>query len=127
MQLTTILPALATLVFPVVNAAAIDPWRPADWVSLGCYKDSREDRLLEFLSPLSGDKMTVVKCKYACRNADDSFNAAGLEYGGECFCGDLSDKILGRPTTGCLTECTGNENQTCGGPDRIDIYTVLDV
>lgn len=51
----------------------------------------------------------------------NGYKYAGLEYYGQCFCGD---SIAGSsvPETQCKFACTGNKLQTCGGNDILSVY-----
>ncbi|MCJ1308832.1 hypothetical protein MMC25_002487 [Agyrium rufum] len=63
--------------------------------------------------------MTVELCVSSCKS--NGFRYAGLEYYGECFCGD-SVNGPAAPETDCSYACTGNTSETCGGFDRVSIY-----
>ena len=49
-----------------------------------------------------------------------------LEYGEECYCGDLDDFTNGgsqvAPTTDCSTVCSGDPDYYCGGGNRLTWY-----
>lgn len=68
--------------------------------------------------------MTVELCTAACLAG--GFSLSGLEYGGECYC-DTSLHNGGGPATdgsaGCDMACNGNSAETCGGPDRLNMYS----
>ena len=95
----------------------------SSWTSLGCYNDSVVSRTLP--NPIYGqnDVMTVELCEISCKNAGYTFS--GVEYGGECYC-DNSINNYGAPASdGCTMACHGNAAQTCGGPDRVNIYQFI--
>ena len=48
----------------------------------------------------------------------------GLEYFGNCSCGNAPPTIDPRPDSECNTPCYGDSNQICGGFHRINIYSV---
>jgi hypothetical protein len=64
--------------------------------------------------------MTVAKCIGACSALNYAF--AGVEYGGECYCGN-SIANGGAPATGCTMLCNGNNMEMCGGGNRLNVYS----
>ncbi|WVQ94260.1 hypothetical protein IAU59_001339 [Kwoniella sp. CBS 9459] len=71
---------------------------------------------------ITGSDMTVDKCTSYC--SAQGFTIAGLEYGGECYCGN--SLVNGASTTllsgQCNMACTGGSG-ICGGPNAINLYT----
>ena len=64
--------------------------------------------------------MTIEKCQKFC--FEKNYLYAGVQYAGECFCGNtINPKIL-KPTTDCNKVCTGDSTQICGGTWRMNIY-----
>ena len=64
--------------------------------------------------------MTVEKCAAAC----SSFTSFGLEYGRECYCGNVrNDGSVSAPESECSFECPGDSSQKCGAGNRLDVYT----
>jgi hypothetical protein len=95
------------------------------WTSLGCYSDTVGDRTLETeIYSIPGADMTVELCTAACLTA--GFDLAGVEYAGECYC-DTSFHNGGGPAPDgdalCDMACNGNAAETCGGPDRLNVYS----
>ncbi|XP_063407365.1 C-type lectin domain family 18 member A-like isoform X2 [Mytilus trossulus] len=86
---------------------------------IGCYQDDRTRILPKAV--LKDKGMTVKKCQQFC--GKKGFKFAGVEYGYECFCGNVLRKCRKRKESDCKTPCSGNKRQTCGGPWRISIYT----
>ncbi|CAG2202657.1 unnamed protein product [Mytilus edulis] len=86
---------------------------------LGCYRDDSTRILSKAI--LQDKGMTVQKCQQFC--GKKGFKFAGVEYGYECFCGNVLRKYRKRKESDCKTPCSGNKRQTCGGPWRISIYT----
>ncbi|ORY19791.1 hypothetical protein BCR34DRAFT_595240 [Clohesyomyces aquaticus] len=95
---------------------------PNGWSSLGCYTDSVGARTLANQQFPAGG-LTTESCLAACKTA--GFAYAGTEYGGECYCGN-SFVNGGGPApdgnTGCNMPCNGNAQETCGGPNRLNVY-----
>ncbi|RIB14518.1 WSC domain-containing protein, partial [Gigaspora rosea] len=88
-----------------------------------CIKDSHYcgQRILNGTSKeLAG--MTVDKCIDFCRQ--NNFAYAGLEIGTQCFCANNYDHINQISSDQCSTSCVGNNQQICGGPLALSIYSV---
>jgi hypothetical protein len=107
------------------SAAATSTGTPSGWKALGCYNDTVGDRTLSTeIYSIPGASMTVELCLAAC--LAQSFSLAGLEYAGECYC-DNSLHNGGGPAVdgnaGCDMACNGNSAETCGGPNRLDMYS----
>ena len=67
--------------------------------------------------------MTVEKCINFCKGK--SMTYAGLEYSGECYCGNkiASDRAPKSGSLGnCLMKCSGNADEVCGGAAAISLY-----
>ena len=68
--------------------------------------------------------MTIELCTAACLAA--GFSLAGVEYAGECYCGTTFTNGGGPAPDGnalCDMACNGNAAETCGGPDRLNVYS----
>jgi len=68
--------------------------------------------------------MTVELCQQACLN--DGFIYSGVEYSGECYCDNYIENNGATATDGnaqCTMTCYGNPEETCGGPNRLDLYS----
>ncbi|KAF8912082.1 WSC domain-containing protein [Gymnopilus junonius] len=70
--------------------------------------------------------MTVEKCIDAC--AASTYTSAGLEYGQECWCGNVTyppgESV---PAIECNMACNGNAGEFCGSSNLIIIYTDLNI
>ncbi|KAH6603806.1 wsc domain-containing [Trichoderma cornu-damae] len=98
---------------PVVNAGV------GGYVSIGCYTEATGGRALPY--EVATDKRTVARCVGAC--GAGRYTYAGVEYGGECWCGDsLGDGAVSAPTTECAMTCNDNSTEYCGGPNRLNVY-----
>jgi hypothetical protein len=123
---------------------------PANWVYKGCLQDnipSKEDAN-EILSTFpymvwNNASNTPNACIEQCQAF--GFNAAGLEYGSECFCGDV-ENILVASAPGvstdpdatqfytrsaqpqivadseCNSVCSGNDSYLCGSGNLMSYY-----
>ncbi|KAM0548193.1 hypothetical protein ACHAPJ_009991 [Fusarium lateritium] len=98
---------------PAVNPGA------NGYTSIGCYTEATSGRALP--NGRGVDSPTVANCVQACSN--DNFVYAGVEYGGECYCGNsFSDGSVPAPLTDCGMTCNGNSSEYCGGPNRLNVY-----
>lgn len=85
---------------------------------VGCYRDQRVARTL----PSFHDRVnTTDQCVAACKRSSAVY--AGLQYGGECWCGDdepPASAAVGDGSAGCNMACRGSPShdtpaETCGG------------
>ncbi|RFU77686.1 wsc domain-containing [Trichoderma arundinaceum] len=98
---------------PVVNPG-VD-----GYVSIGCYTEATDARALP--NEVDTDKQTVAQCVTACKAGHYTY--AGVEYGGECWCGDsFGDGSVSAPITECAMTCNDNATEYCGGPNRLNVY-----
>src|SRR5690606_20344769 len=67
---------------------------------------------------------TATNCLTQCQRF--GFTAAGLEYGRECFCGDLNDVTAAGAglvsEAECNIACSGDSEYLCGGGSRLSYY-----
>jgi hypothetical protein len=64
--------------------------------------------------------MTPRACTASCEAL--SFKYAGVEYSGECYCGNTIQNDAAPATSGCDMTCNGNRTEICGGSNRINLY-----
>lgn len=110
-----------------IAASAIPTSAPAgsgttamlDWTYLGCYNDSVQSRTL--LNQAANNAATVETCISAC--AKQGYTLAGVEYGGECWCDTSLNNNGALVSDGCNMNCRGNAAETCGGSNRLSLYT----
>ncbi len=96
----------------------------ADWSYRGCYDDNVLG-IRTFAYPLSYEgELTPNTCLDGC--AEAGFTAAGLEYGGQCFCGSPDDveahDALLHPDSACDVICDGDPGSYCGGGNLLSTY-----
>ncbi|CZR53720.1 related to glyoxal oxidase precursor [Phialocephala subalpina] len=97
---------------------------PGSWNYSGCLLDNAVTRTfpyqLEFLN-----NNTATNCLSQCQLF--GYGAGGMEYGEQCFCGDVQNVIDSGATLqaegDCNMVCSGNDSYICGGPSRISYYT----
>ncbi|KAJ4297155.1 hypothetical protein N0V88_004073 [Collariella sp. IMI 366227] len=91
------------------------------WEHMGCYTEGTTGRALTFgAGGIPNAEMTVAKCTAACRAAN--YVLAGVEYGGECYCGNKISNGATPATSGCDMTCNGNSGEFCGGGNRLNVY-----
>jgi hypothetical protein len=85
----------------------------------GCYSD-QPTRALPV--QLSAGASTIESCVSMAKNAGYTF--AGVQYGGECWAGNtIGYNVL--PSWDCITPCTANPNELCGGTWANSIYQMM--
>ncbi|KAH0499309.1 hypothetical protein TgHK011_006512 [Trichoderma gracile] len=95
---------------------------PNGWTSKGCYSEGTTGRALTFgYNGVPNAQMTVAGCTAGCKAAGYTF--AGVEYGGECYCGKSISNGALPATSGCSMTCNGNSSEYCGGPGHLNIYS----
>ena len=92
---------------------------------LGCYSEATAGRALSGLAnPIPGNTVTPNTCAKAC----GAFQYFGVEYSGECYCGNNinagSALVAGNTpdVTQCDMTCSGDSTEYCGGPNRLNMY-----
>lgn len=97
----------------------------AGYSYLGCYSEATAGRALTgFANPIPGNTVTVEACAKGCAQ----FTYFGVEYSGECYCGNTlaqgSALVAGNTpaVTQCDMTCNGNSTEFCGGPNRLNMY-----
>ena len=108
--------------FGIVRAAD----NSTGWHNLGCYNDSVADRALSQIGIVVGGpaNMSVENCEAGCLSA--GYRLAGVEYSGECYCDNKFRNNGGPASDGnaeCTMTCSGAPKETCGGPDRLNVYS----
>ena len=86
----------------------------------GCLTEATSGRALGSDQLLDGQTMTVEKCAAYCSNG--GYSLMGLEYSSECYCANTLGQGAVPTTDGCTMTCSGNKNQLCGGPFRLNYY-----
>ena len=104
-------------------AAALQAKLPAGWkpASTKCVHEVSGRALTG--ATTAGDDMTVEKCASFC--SGKGYTLAGLEYSGECYCGnELSNGAsLDKTSDQCNMKCSGDASTVCGGPDAISLFS----
>lgn len=99
----------------------------AGYTYLGCYSEATQGRALsDKQNPIAGALVSVESCQTACK----AYTYFGVEYSGECFCGNKinagSALVAGNTVdvTKCNMLCKANATEYCGGPSRLNMYQV---
>lgn len=90
-------------------------------VSLGCYRDEKDTRLLAgyFTSFKTSNSPSI--CVELCLQS--GYPYAGVQYGRECFCGfDAPPSSAKLPDSSCNMKCLGNAKEICGGFYAMNVY-----
>jgi len=93
------------------------------WAYLGCANETTP-RALSGASYSSNTAMTVENCQAFCSSSSNNYGLAGVEYGGECYCGNGLQSYSSVGYDGCNMACTGNKTELCGGPSRLSVYNL---
>lgn len=90
----------------------------AGWDYDGCRTEASNSRALTGNSYFD-DLMTVEKCATAC----DGYAWFGVEYGRECYCGNVinSGSVI-TDASECSFSCPGNSAENCGAGNRLNMY-----
>jgi len=87
-----------------------------------CISDSVSSRILadDTIVP-TDDGGDPASCTAQCDALGYTFS--GVEFGGECHCGTgFSATIEPQVHTECNMFCAGDDTETCGGPDLIEVF-----
>ncbi|KAK3998248.1 WSC domain-containing protein [Cladorrhinum sp. PSN332] len=96
---------------------------PPVFNTLGCHFDNEGGKRAIEASSYAADDMTVESCVEFC--AERNHALAGVEYGRECFCGDILSAGNGpAPAGDCSFPCAGNPLQKCGAGNRLNLYII---
>ncbi|MCJ1355382.1 MAG: hypothetical protein MMC33_005373 [Icmadophila ericetorum] len=112
---------IVVLAPPVAQTTAL----PGSWTYSGCITEANNNGRVFPYQIILANNNTATNCLSQCSTF--GYPAGGMEYGRECYCGDVSDLAaagsVSAPESDCSTPCTGNASYLCGGGDRISYYT----
>ncbi|KAG9240976.1 WSC domain-containing protein [Calycina marina] len=85
----------------------------------GCYTEANGARALSGAVFIDYTAMTLDICATNCA----AFTYFGVEYGGECYCGNIlgAGSVLATQTD-CSFTCPGNPLEYCGAGNRLEMY-----
>uniref|UniRef100_A0A1B6JWP9 Uncharacterized protein n=1 Tax=Homalodisca liturata TaxID=320908 RepID=A0A1B6JWP9_9HEMI len=92
-------------------------------VYIGCFIDGNVgNRLMHGLQQDFPDTLTQEVCNRHCY--DKGFAFAGTQYSYECFCSRTRPPTYKKaPDNQCNAKCAGDKSKTCGGSDRLSVYS----
>ncbi|KAF7437573.1 hypothetical protein PC9H_004415 [Pleurotus ostreatus] len=107
------------LPIPVVK----DTGLPGQWRSVGCLQEPGAQRVFPY-QIIMQNNLTVDACLNQC--AAFGYPAAGMEFGDECYCGDVANEAANggapAPAADCSFPCSGDPIHLCGGAQRLQLY-----
>ncbi|ALC43906.1 oxt [Drosophila busckii] len=90
-------------------------------VSLGCYRDDKDTRLLSGYFTSFKTSNSPSACIELCLQS--GYPYAGVQYARECFCGyDTPPRQAKLPDSSCNMKCLGNIKEICGGYFAMNVY-----
>lgn len=95
-----------------------NPQQISGYTNMGCYAEKPGGRALKAV--IASDSMTSELCATSALTA--KFAYFGLEYGRECWIGNLLDGAVPVDASRCTMNCTGSALQNCGGAGFIQLY-----
>jgi WSC domain len=88
---------------------------------IGCYTEATGSRALTGAVEINYQLMTVEMCQAFC-SSPTQFTYFGVEYAGECYCGNtIQAGSVIAPTTDCSMLCDGSNLEYCGAGNRLDV------
>ncbi|RDW71173.1 hypothetical protein BP6252_07736 [Coleophoma cylindrospora] len=103
---------------PTQTTPAIKP-TISGYTYLGCYTEGTNVRALGSAAYYDYSTMTLEECAADCAG----YTYWGVEYGGECYCGDsLGAGSVIAPAGDCSFICPGNTLEYCGAGNRLELY-----
>ncbi|KAI8847138.1 hypothetical protein BC829DRAFT_490840 [Chytridium lagenaria] len=114
-----------TTTIPASTTSVATP-TPSGWTYVGCTVSGGSFNGVEvprlFSDGLLGIGYTPSTCQTACLNDVRGFTFAGVEYGGECWCGRSIPNRIASLELECSIPCTADASQTCGGGNRMSLF-----
>ncbi|KAJ3118731.1 hypothetical protein HDU96_009320 [Phlyctochytrium bullatum] len=100
---------------------------PSAWSYIGCTVSGGEFNGTQVPRFFEGGKLadanyTPATCQAACLAANLGYTFAGVEYGGECWCGKSIASRIPAPEADCSTACNADGSQICGNGNRMSLY-----
>ncbi|KAI0697984.1 copper radical oxidase [Cytidiella melzeri] len=110
---------VTALPVPIVKTTGL----PGQWAYQGCLQEPGANRVFPY-QIINATDTTVEGCLSQC--SAFGYPAGGLEFGDECWCGDVSDVAANSPGFGaesdCVIPCSGDPIHLCGGAERLQYY-----
>lgn len=110
-----------TIAAPVVPAQPNNTNVKVDgWADRGCYTEGTNNARALTKYSFSSASMTIPTCLAACGSRGWRFG--GVEYGQQCWCGDVIANGAVKATEGCTMVCAGDKMTLCGGGNRLNVF-----
>jgi hypothetical protein len=97
----------------------------SNWTEVGCVTDGKNGSHALTGAAYACLGMTVEMCMNFCDVM--GFPVAGVEYGGECYCGNKFENEGGQCSSECTVPCIGDDSQMCGGDWKMNVYERVDI
>lgn len=96
---------------------------PSGWSYRGCYMDNINGTRSMLVQENDNSTMTIESCIGQCLSLN--YTVAGMEYSDQCFCDDYvrNNASLASSDSQCAMTCAGNNDEICGGPDLLSVYS----
>ncbi|KAI0813023.1 copper radical oxidase [Xylaria sp. FL0064] len=98
--------------------SALTEGLPDNWEYYGCVVDAIDNRTLPWMS-IDEQNATIEACIAGCSRF--GYSAGGVEYGYQCFCGDIAP-VTNASESDCTVACPGDPEHLCGGGNRLSYY-----
>ena len=99
-----------------VHVPAVGPYT---WI--GCYTEATNSRALTSANYINYTTMTIQICEAFC-SSPVQYTYFGVEYAGECYCGNtLQAGSVITTTSACSMLCDGSNLEYCGAGNRLDV------
>jgi len=96
---------------------------PGNWTYAGCLRETATGKMFPNQIIWIGNN-SALACMNQC--AAFGYPASGVEFGQECYCGDITDVTNNDGVFGaaseCTTPCPGDPIHICGDGDRLTTY-----
>ncbi|KAF9873914.1 glyoxal oxidase precursor [Colletotrichum karsti] len=103
-------------------ATVVPPATISNFAYQGCYSDNVPQRVLSGATKFDA-VMTLEMCALFCGTSN--YGLFGVEYAGECYCGNSLDTASTKKTDSeCSMKCKGNSAQPCGDGNRLNVYAL---
>ena len=103
-----------------IHVPAVGPY---SWI--GCYTEATNSRALTGASDINYETMTIQICEAFC-SSPVQYTYFGVEYAGECYCGNtLQAGSVITTTSACSMLCDGSNLEYCGAGNRLDVRITL--
>ncbi|KAI0052846.1 copper radical oxidase [Auriscalpium vulgare] len=110
---------VTALPVPVVQLTTL----PGQWQYSGCLAEPGAARVFPY-QIINTNNNSAAGCLAQC--SAFGYPAAGMEFGDECWCGDVDDITNNggktAPETDCVIPCSGDPIHLCGGAERLQLY-----